>query len=64
MTHDCQECHMKPGSDTARAVGCTCPIMDNGRGHNPVRMFIVEDCPIHGWAGKAEEKENGDGFDG
>ncbi len=47
MIHDCETCHMQPGSDTARAEGCTCATMDNGRGHNRVRLVIRLDCPVH-----------------
>ncbi len=43
--HDCPTCHMQPGSDTARDEGCTCPVLDNGRGHAP---WLVCDaaCPV------------------
>lgn len=45
--HDCPACHMRPGSDTARAKGCVCPVMDNGRGHNPYRLIVSEGCAVH-----------------
>ena len=45
--HDCGFCHMQPGSDTARAKGCHCPVMDNGYGHNPYRVIVSEGCPVH-----------------
>lgn len=45
-----------PGSDAARALGCTCPVLDNGRGRSawgrsslygdPV-FWISGDCPLH-----------------
>lgn len=46
--HDCPTCHMRPGSDTARAQGCTCPVLDNGHGHNTGRMVFRLDCSVHG----------------
>lgn len=39
-----------PGSDEARALGCTCPIMDNNRGKWkpwPGDWWINEGCPLH-----------------
>jgi hypothetical protein len=46
-----------PGSDEARARGCTCPVMDNARGKGwpggrknvgGETMFVVAgDCPLH-----------------
>lgn len=40
-----------PGSDRAREMGCTCPVMDNGHGSPEIcriRGFIVVDgCPVH-----------------
>lgn len=45
--HDCDRCHDRPGSDTARAKGCTCPVLDSGRGHAD-RVVIAGDCPVHG----------------
>ena len=39
---------MQPGSDTARAAGCLCPVMDNGRGHNDLWPVVRLDCPVHG----------------
>lgn len=48
-----------PGSDEAIKQGCTCPVLDNGRG-NPelgrIRGFwIVDGCPVH-----TDSKLNGD----
>ena len=41
-----------PGSDEALAIGCLCPVLDNGHGNEElgrIRGFwINEDCPIHG----------------
>ena len=47
--HDCEECHMKPGSETAQAKGCTCPVMDNGRGHRSAHfgLWVTAGCPVH-----------------
>lgn len=55
-----------PGSEEARRVGCTCPVLDNshGRGYMEGRtdkdgdlMFVItETCPIH-W----EEPKGGEG---
>lgn len=47
MTHECDTCRDQPGSDTARANGCACPVMDNARGHNEHRVVIFVDCPVH-----------------
>jgi len=42
-----------PGSDAAVKAGCTCPVLDNGRGRGmwskpgePV-FWISGDCPMH-----------------
>lgn len=39
-----------PGSDEARAIGCTCPVMDNNHGKRPGPWgwWIEERCPLHG----------------
>jgi hypothetical protein len=42
---------LPPGSDKARAKGCTCPVLDNGHG-NPelgiTRGWVInETCPLH-----------------
>lgn len=47
-----------PGSDEARAIGCTCPVLDNARGRgylggvrdkngNIVFVWGMH-CPVHG----------------
>jgi hypothetical protein len=42
-----------PGSDEAVAQGCTCPVLDNGRGRgvyqvNGVWQFWIKwGCPVH-----------------
>ena len=48
---------MTPGSDEARAAGCTCPIIDNHYGAGQDRggsepVFVINlECPVHGdWA--------------
>ena len=45
--HVCDTCRDQPGSDTAREKGCTCPVMDNGRGHNEHWRITREGCPMH-----------------
>ena len=42
----CPECRMMPGSDTAVAQGCTCPVLDNGHGHS-MWMTVAGDCAMH-----------------
>lgn len=41
-----------PGSDAAIAIGCTCPVMDNGRGRGYMGvagLFVYSAaCPVHG----------------
>lgn len=45
-----------PGSNAAVALGCTCPVIDNGHGagrgcDGPRLGWIIDlDCPIHGGA--------------
>jgi hypothetical protein len=40
-----------PGSEEARAQGCTCPILDNNHGKAapwpPDGWWMVEGCPVH-----------------
>ena len=46
-----------PGSDEAIALGCTCPVLDNGHGagyfggitdeHGNITFIINCECPIH-----------------
>lgn len=43
-----------PGSHEAQAVGCKCPVIDNGRGagawispQGEPEFWISEDCPVH-----------------
>lgn len=40
-----------PGSDAARALGCICPVMDNGRGDGA--FWSNGDCPLHDPIGAA-----------
>lgn len=47
VDHVCVTCFMNPGSELAQAVGCRCPTMDNGRGHNVDRLVVVDGCPVH-----------------
>jgi hypothetical protein len=43
-----------PGSDEAVAQGCTCPVLDNGRGRGVYDVgagplfWVASDCPLHG----------------
>lgn len=41
-----------PGSDEAIAMGCTCPVLDNGHGRGymgqPGIFVYIEGCPLHG----------------
>jgi hypothetical protein len=44
---------LAPGSDTAVAQGCTCPVQDNARGlgrpsRNGARFVVDSGCPVHG----------------
>ena len=44
---------MAPGSASAVAAGCKCPILDNARGKGWLcsgHFIVREDCPIHGTA--------------
>lgn len=53
--HSCEKCYMRPGSDTAAAKGCVCPVLDNGHGHgDPDWMVRRYDCPLHGIDEKKE----------
>lgn len=40
-----------PGSDEAVALGCTCPVLDNGRGKGymgqPGIYVYTVGCPVH-----------------
>ena len=38
-----------PGSDEAIALGCICPVLDNGHGRGPGPFWQVEGCPVHSW---------------
>lgn len=40
----------KPGSDEAVALGCTCPVLDNGHGKGRAdgNFWISGNCPLHG----------------
>ena len=37
-----------PGSREAIALGCRCPVIDNGHGRNGPPFWIRDDCPLHG----------------
>lgn len=47
-----------PGSDKAVKKGCTCPIMDNGRGKGfgDGKFWINGSCPLHGMKEKNDER--------
>lgn len=49
-----------PGSDEAIALGCTCPVLDNGRGRGymgqPGIYVYTIGCPVHPW----EDLKEGD----
>lgn len=52
-----------PGSREAIAMGCTCPVLDNGHGNPRLGMergFVMNwDCPLHGIkCDKPESQEN------
>ena len=45
-----------PGSDAAVAIGCTCPVLDNGHGAGAMTVgdpfpgtvwWMSGDCPVH-----------------
>ena len=47
-----------PGSDAARALGCICPVMDNGQGvgflmDGERQFWITCGCPVHDPVGAA-----------
>jgi len=48
-----------PGSQEAKKLGCTCPVLDNncGRGFGyPTPMYWIDNnCPIHGDKGWRKE---------
>lgn len=60
-----------PGSDEAIAQGCTCPVMDNGRGRGAYQVdgvwqFWVDwACPVHMGVEPLDDsdKETDDGMD-
>lgn len=47
-----------PGSDAAVAIGCKCPVMDNGRGRGYMGvagLFVYSAaCPVHAKKEQAE----------
>lgn len=42
----------KPGSDEAVALGCACPVLDNGHGKGRAdgNFWVNGDCPLHGFS--------------
>jgi hypothetical protein len=59
---------MTPGSDEAIAQGCTCPVLDNGRGRGAYQVdnqwayWIAFGCPLHHDT-KPTEEDTDDGMD-
>lgn len=68
-----------PGSIAARAIGCACPVLDNGHGRGggvsadgSPAFWITEGCPVHAPAPAPRDSETiemfdcagGDAFDG
>jgi hypothetical protein len=51
-----------PGSPEAVQSGCTCPVLDNGRGRGAYQVggvwvhWINGDCPLHGKAKREGER--------
>ena len=60
LAADNEAVNMNPGSNSAVAEGCTCPILDNGRGDetlgNTRGFWVSEDCPLHHLPEVEEEK--------
>lgn len=54
--HACEACYMRPGSDSAVQIGCICPRLDSGRGHNTERAVVVIGCPVHCPEGEADDE--------
>ncbi len=60
-----------PGSDEAVAQGCTCPVLDNGRGRGAYQIdgvwqfWINWGCPVHMGHEPLEysDSETNDGMD-
>ena len=52
-----------PGSDEAMAQGCTCPVLDNGRGRGAYQIdgrwqfWINGACPVHVGAELLEDRD-------
>lgn len=56
--HDCPDCHMRPGSDTAIEAGCTCGPLDNGHGHRSPFNVIAGNCPVHALTTREDEDDD------
>ena len=54
-----------PGSDEAVAQGCTCPVLDNGRGRGAYQIdgvwqfWIDWACPLHMGYERPEDSDEG-----
>lgn len=48
-----------PGSPEAKDQGCTCPVLDNGRGEGCYKGgFIVRaDCPLHDYSDAVRDND-------
>lgn len=50
-----------PGSAEAVAAGCTCPVIDNGRGRGSTygagMFWITDGCPLHAAPAETEPRE-------
>lgn len=54
VRHETISCEKpNPGSDRAVELGCTCPVLDNGRGRGymgqPGIFVFNAGCPLHGF---------------
>lgn len=51
---------LNPGSDEAIDLGCTCPVLDNGRGSEELGktrgFWIAGGCPLHDKSANPEEE--------
>lgn len=56
---------LRPGSESARAKGCSCPYFDNAKGIGYMGVWgnwvVIEGCPLH-MPAKPELKKDGAGW--
>lgn len=51
----------KPGSNKARAQGCTCPVLDNLEGGDLLGLYWMDlKCPVHGRERRGEKSGRGE----